>query len=251
MIYAVFINEGFAGNDVYRLFETTTESHFEASTKMIINSNLEVSNLNIVEDKVTVQPHWDIYKSNTNKITGARHILLCKITENKYKLVNHKGDVIHCDSDSLNQIRQRNAIANYKPKSQEFGTYNITPDIKFVQDIAKKYQLYEAKSALLGRKMSFDYMIEGTTVKLKKYTSTTKDVIIPKFVTSIMVKAFDNCKIETLTLEEGLGAIGAYSFRDCTIAEVVLPKTVNFVFQGAFHRSTKIFTENPKVLILE
>ena len=130
MIYAVFINKGFARNNVYRLFETTTEYHFEASTKMIINSNLEVSNLNIVEDKVTVQPHWDIYKSNTNKITGARHILLCKINENKYKLVNHKGDILHCNTDTLNKIRQRNGIANYKPKSQELGTYTINSDIK-------------------------------------------------------------------------------------------------------------------------
>ena len=67
--------------------------------------------------------------------------------------------------------------------------------------------------------MSFDYMIEGTNVKLKRYTGTTKYVIIPKFITSIMARAFDNCKIETLTLEEGLGAIGAYSFGDCSIKQ--------------------------------
>ena len=151
------------------------------------------------------------------------------------------------DGRKLSNYIKQKAIANCSIENEKlisFGTYNITKDIDFEAQIKDKYDRYVAKSTMLGKKMSFDYIIEGRMVKLVKYTGITKDVIIPKFVTTIMTSAFQKCGIETLIMDNGIKHIGDTAFQGCNLSEIVIPQTVEFMGSNVFYKNSKLLTQD-------
>ena len=256
MIHIVDINEYSNGNKVFTLFETNTESFFKMNREelrnLIIVRRLNLGNMGLLED-VTKSRHWinAVHYENEDNHTGSDFTLICKIGEDSYKLVSYNEKILYMAKEQLLWCIQGPKITNcdiVKGKLKTLGAYKITKDTMFENEIAQKYNQYEAKSTMLGRKMSFEYNIEGKKVRLTKYTGVTKDVIIPKFVTTIMEKAFYDCEIETLTLDKGLRYIGRLAFGRNKINEVKIPQTVEFMGEGVFYRNKQLLDTNGQYL---
>ena len=248
MIHAICVQEFYDGNVYYRFFETTTESFFSGhreNLKALVNDNgLSISNLRLLNEEVMDKPWYNkthTVKGDTN--TGADYILLCKTSKNEFKLVSFNDKITYVDGRQLKELTNTHKIANCNMLNgmiKSTDTYNGIRKPQFVQDITRKYELYSAKSGLLGRKMSFDYIIEGNQVKLKRYTGTDKNVILPSFITSITQRAFARCYIETITLNEGLKYIGFNAFEACNLAEITIPETVEFMGLGVFEFNKRL-----------
>ena len=253
MIYVVSIRKYFDGNRSYILFETGTESFFKGDKEflrdLIVRYRMNLRNTNLIDYEETDTLWYN--KINCTDADGisteSEYVLMCTINNNTFKLISKDKEVIYVDREKLTKYTEANKIANCQIKNDKYksiGTYTVNRDMQFENLIAEKYKAYEAKSTLLGRKMSFEYIIEGRQVKLKEYTGTTKDVIVPKFITSIMDRAFIYSKIETVILEEGLKSIGNCAFEGCNLSEVVIPKTVQFLGKGAFFRNKKLIADS-------
>ena len=247
MVYIVSIMKEQYGTD-YRLFETNTETFFNCNgaelKKLMVETNINIKNASIISGEI-VENTWcsKINRGGDLKFTSSDYILICKIDKNKFKLINNEKDIIYVDTKQLYRHAKHSRIYNCSIEAEiinAIDTYSINKDTHFEENIAKKYENYTAKTALLGRKMSFDYIIEGQEVKLRKYTGATKNVIVPSFITSIMENAFYLCKIDILTLDEGLKYIGGYAFNGCKLAEVTIPKTVEFIGRGAFYGNKRL-----------
>ena len=202
----------------------------------------------MLENEATYENWYNPIHCKKEKIhTGSDYVLLCKIDTNIFKLASYQENVIYLDSEKLGIAIRENKIANCAIINGEVmvsDMYKVTRDIQFEQEVAEKYIKYVAKTALLGCKMSFDYTIEGRQVKLDSYTGTSKNVIVPKFVTVITRRAFIKCGIETITLNEGLEYIGYYAFEGCNIAEITIPETVKFMGEGIFYLNKKLINSD-------
>ena len=246
MIYVVSEVENYNNTTSYVLFETTTESFFSGSKAFLqrINSKIHIENIEITEDNITIKQWYNkIHHRRLSEDSGSNYILLCQVDNSKFKLVTHDERVIIMGTEKLTNYTEQNQIANCKIINNQLtsiGTYRITKDIEFEKHIAEKYARYVALTSLLGKPMTFEYVIENKDVKLKIYTGTNKDVIIPKFITSIMRHAFTGFKLQTLTLDNGLKYIGYEAFEGCNISEVTIPETVEFISAGAFYGNKKL-----------
>ena len=247
MIYLISV-EAYTGEDtIYTLFETSTDSIFRGNrafiTELIETHKMKIVNASIDRYGVSVKEWYRaLYKSNNGMSSGtANYILLCIINENTFKVLTREGIVIYINKKRLEELVSENNVANCVIENGKFkfvGTYNSTRDIQFEQTISDQYKRYETMTALMGCRMSFDYIIEGKEVKLKKYTGIHTNAIVPKFVTSIMRQAFYNSNVSSITLEEGLKSIGCYAFMYCNLSQVTIPKTVRFIGTSAFYRNT-------------
>ena len=174
-------------------------------------------------------------------------MLLCKVDTDKFKLVSSFGHIVYVNEDILKDHIKSNRIANCNIENGQYkvvDNYDVARDQEFEKEIVKKYERYSAISTALGREMDFEYSIEGNEVRLIKYTGTSKQVIIPKFITAVMPRAFRGCGIEELTLENGLKAIGSFAFEKCKISQVEIPKSVEFIGYGAFYENRKLVSGN-------
>ena len=249
MIYVVSMREFTDGNRIYTFFETNTESFFSGNkgelAKLLTNRQININTASLLDNDTIKYWYNQIHCHQGNIHTGSEYILLCKINHDKYKLARYDGIVRYMSRKRLNELSKEHKIANCEVKNgkvRSIDTYKVQQEPQFEQDIAEKYNNYAAKSAMLGRKMSFYYIVEGRQVKLKTYSGESKDVIVPKFITTIMVKAFVNCKIETVVMDNGLEYIGYSAFAGCNISEVVIPETVKFIGKGAFSFNKKLLT---------
>ena len=147
----------------------------------------------------------------------------------------------------MHKLAEAGKIANCESKNGKLVSidlYKVYQDTKLEEQIAKKYKAYVAKTALIGCKMAFDYRRGGDQVKLIRYIGKTKDVVIPNFITSIIENAFMNCKLNTLTLDNGLTYIGGQAFDSCELREVTIPETIEIICDSAFIGNKRLVTEN-------
>ena len=239
----------YANGTSYRCFEVHTESIFTLSTNelcRLIDRGARIENATIANSSVSLENCINnIHSENNGSNSGANYILLCKIAKDEFKLVDFNGNVTYREEKKLNRKIKSDRVVNCKIENEKMislGTYTVKEDKEFNSTIAEKYKIYTAKTALLGKNMSFKYKIEGKQVKLYSYTGTSKTVIIPKFITSIMENAFLYCDIEELTLDNGLTHIGTSAFQGCSIGEVTIPETAQFIGQWAFYENKKLTT---------
>ena len=261
MIYIIEIRR-FSNPSWYTCFESNTESVFDGSTEDLIRwlSKHEkcIENMKLLNNRiVTGNSFEELHSVSNSKATGSEYILLGKVASDKFKMVNYKGEIIYTRKSQLHRYIDTRKIANCRKEDGKIVYTNTTDtqkDTELEAEIAEKYKIYVAKSALLGIKMSFDYTIEGNQVKLKRYTGKSQTVIIPKFVTTIMDRAFLDVSIDTLTLSNGLKYIGGFAFSGCGISEVTIPDTVEIICKNAFTDNRKlttrdgVYTKNIKVL---
>ena len=248
MVYIISIKELSDSSKQYTFFETHTESTFTAGpsnvSRLLQRYKFDFKNVSLLGNEIIIKQWYNpIDHQRKNKHTGASYIILCQTDKNTFKIVTYEGKVKYLSSKQLIEETRRNVMANCKiqdGKLESLETYKVTRDIQFEQEIEEKYKIYEAKTALLGCRMSFYYIIEGREVKLEKYSGTAKDVIIPNFVTTIMHSAFSNCELETLTLNNGLEYIGSKAFSNCNISEVIIPKTVKFMGYDVFFQNKNL-----------
>ena len=172
MLYIIDIKRNMREPDWYNLFETNTESFFGGELglmqELIIKQGITVQNMTQINGELVLKD-WVKRTHYTlgTKSYGTEYTLLCEVSKNKFKLVNYLGDMSYADLRQLNKLTSENKIANCEIKNGNIvsvDTYKIYEDTKLEKQIAEKYETYVAKTALLGRKMSFDYRIEGSQV---------------------------------------------------------------------------------------
>lgn len=253
MLYIVSTSETVDDGEVYRLFETGSESFFSANKellrKIIETHKMEIKNVSIRNNNISVKvwPNELLNKTPWDN-TGSNYILLCKLTNGTFKLVNcGEESVIYADGEQLKQLIAGDEMANCLIKNGKFestGTYTVTKNTEFEEGIATKYERYTTLSAAIGCKMSFEYAIENAEVKLKMYTGSATDVIIPSFVTSIVESAFWDGGIESITIDQGLKSIGSFAFEACHLSSIIIPKTVEFIGEDAFSENKQLVTRS-------
>ena len=245
MIYIIGIKQIEDGRR-YLCFDADTESPFELDTDEL--TNYKIINMKFINNEWILDQYFnEIHHSTKRTSYGSDYILLCKLAENIYKIVDYTGKVEYIlDKQLLHHVRN-GSIANCKIEDEKIisiGTYKVTENAAFIQHIKEKYELYIAKTSLLGYNMSFDYIIEGDQVKLVSYTGTSKRMIIPKFITTVIDKAFWKSGIETLTFDIGIKHIGRFAFAGCNISEVIIPDTVEIMGKSAFFDNKKLYSIN-------
>ena len=252
-MYVAGTREYYDNETTYVMYETNTESFFIADklllTKIMVDYKINVINANITEGNGIEIKLWynKINCEQANKIIGSVYILICKTDDDKFKLISYQAKVVYWNRERLNEFIIVHKIANWDITDgslKYIDTYTLNKDNNFEENINKKYERHVAITNLLGHNMTFEYIIEGKKVKLEKYTGTSKDVIVPKFITSIMQNAFYDCAIEKILLEDGLQHIGRLAFRGCNLSEITIPKTVKSIGKDAFAGNTKLLTPN-------
>ena len=248
VIYLIKIEEYNDNLSVYSLFEAHTQSFFRGGSEdlhnMLNKSKVGIQNVKLVNNQLIIKKWINGVRISTREgSAGPQYMLLCQTRENQFKLVTCNGIVKYENTETLKRYAKENKITNCGIKDgkiEYIGTYKATKNTQFEEQIAEKYRIYITKTALLGNKMSFIYSTEGEQVKLIKYTGVAKDVIIPKFITTIMDRAFQNCKINSLKLDSGIKYIGGYAFEGCNLSEVIIPDTVELICSGAFFGNKKL-----------
>ena len=246
---------------IYDIFETHTESTIRANTKLVIDliktHKIEAKNLYIEDNKVQIKdwPHSIKPYSKNRYERESSYILLSKVNEQKFKMLNCGGGVILATDEYLKELIYCNAVAKCKIKGSKqksyssIDTYTIVTGPDFISYVDEKYKEFRLKALLLGMDISFEYIIENTEVKVKRYTGNSYKVIIPNFITAIRYEAFANAGIQELTLNNGLKHIGNNAFDGNKVKSIELPETVEFVCRQASDiKFTKI---NTNTIIIE
>ena len=262
MLYVIGTTMKFSGALSYTIFEPRTESSFSCSEeflkKLLIERKMIVRNASQVEGEVQIE-NWgnQLHHEQNRASEGPTHVALCKLTDDKFKIVSYKGVVRYINRETINTYVKENKIYNSimaDGKPSLVGTYNTDHDTEYEKDIAEKYKKHVALTAMLGRKTTFEYGIEGEEVIIITYGDSTENLIIPNFVTAIRECAFMGRGIKSLTIGTGLKYIGANAFEDCSISEVIVPKNVRFIGSGAFLGNKRLvnteekYTNNIKIL---
>ena len=295
MLYILMHRQVKYRGEIYTAFETHTQSVITWDAKSVIDfinkSKMQLANAHIEDGKIQMKqwPHnLGKVKSKTEKVSGIRvtvgssvvnskviklqdntnespkepevlYILLGKVTENRFKVVDNEGLASYIGEKCLKEIIESGTVANCTyEKNQEayksMDTCNLQTDPKFADHIANKYEAFRAKTSLLGLDISFYYTIEDADVKITDYTGKSRKVMIPSFITTICEDAFLNQGIYEIKLSEGLKYIGNNAFRGNNIEHVIIPKTVEFIGQEAFKFNDVldvIETLNPNTIIIK
>ena len=259
MIYLISIVDNTEEPNSYMLFESHTESFFMCKEpylkRLLGEQKITVKNIHTTDKEIVIKnwPHpihhkgsdKDWQKIMKEAISKYACILICQTADDSFKLAGSNEHTYTVNGEELKEYIKNNRITNCCIEDKQYksiDTYTIKKDIQFEKYIAAEYNKHVAITSLLGRKMSFDYIIEGREVKLKNYTGSTKDVIIPKFITAIMESAFAYRGLKTLILNEGLKYIGRDAFSRCSISKVTIPKSVEFMCESVFIANRDIQT---------
>ena len=254
----------------YKLVDTLSESNWELTPnqlKQIMQSPFtKVSNATLQNGNIRIQkwinkvataesrPNMIDLVNNISKVKEDNKCPFILLSENndEYKVTNYRGGITKFSFKGLKNRIYLDEVANCTIIDDKLiweAEYKIIADKEFEKDIANKYKIFTAKMSMLGYgKTSFEYEIENHQVKIRNYTGTSKNVIIPSFITVIMEDAFKEVTLETLDLNEGLKIIGEFAFSPKWVSEdlenVEIPSTVELVGLGAFKNNTKMFTIN-------
>ena len=247
----------------YRVFDTLTESLLQVTPAQLHDmlytckikvanaylnqheieihnwvNNIEIQSLDEATNKFIVIRDSDSKLKTAEKCTW---VLLAKEGK-KYNLVSCYGIIDKINARQLKELANNNQIANCNIEGTKFNSldiYEIISNKDFENSIAEKYKVFRAKALMLGYgDISFNYEIENEQVKIRRYTGSSKNIILPSFITAIMKNAFDNVNIEKLELNEGLRIIGKGAFiasnRRDLLKFVEIPSTVELIETGAF-----------------
>ena len=239
--------------ETYELFETGSESFIQGNAERLARFQLlhgiNINNMHIIVPQAGSENPWGRLRcENLTLDRAAGYTLLCLVND-KFKLVKRNREIEYVSLNQLKKYTGDHKMTNCEIREGQLhtvNTYAVTEDAQFKQNIHKQYARYEALSTVLGGRMSFGYTIEGSEVKLIKYTGTNKNVIVPKFITSILADAFLNTGIDTITLEPGLKSIGSHAFIRCNLAEIVIPESVEFIGEMAFSHNERLLTKAGK-----
>ena len=246
----------------YRGFDTCSESVIlmgpDLIKDLIENTSIKIENATILDNNIIISK-WikEIHTISeeivddkvVNRHYGAKHIIIGKI-DSGYKVVDYMGKVaVVYEQEEIKELVKIGSTANCRiiasidgEKLETIGVHNIQRDVAFETLIAAKYSRFIAKTKMLGfGAVTFDYIIENSEVKLKKYTGTSQDIILPPFITVIMKDAFRIKGIKNLKLSEGLKIIGTHSFACSGVERVEIPSTVELICEGAFYGNDKLF----------
>ena len=246
MLYVIKYLKLKDGKNIYHMFDTHTESIFKEVDSGLLNlidkHGMTVKNIH-VKDGVIHMNKWpqpiQIYsKYETDQISD--YVLLTKVSEQSFKLVHPKGMVVYHTDKELKDFIGRGVVANCdfvgdsERTYRSIDTYIENTDPEFTRYIAIEYAKFRAKVSMLGLDIRFEYVIEGNDVKITAYTGTSKRVIVPNFVTTILGRSLMFQDISDLTLNEGLKYIGANSFTNNSLKSVQIPSTVQFMWANSF-----------------
>ena len=244
MMYVVSTGQYFDKSEMCIVFDENTESSFSSNTealnKLIQENMMAPGYMQSAKNSL-----WYNEVYSRIRDVGAQFTVLCKV-DDKFKLVGHREKVGYVNTEQLREYVKEHNVTNCEIKTNgEFrftGVHELARDTEFEDYINKKYERYVLKSTLMGRNMAFDYIIEGKRIKLKKYTGTTKNVIVPEFINTIMNRAFQDTGIEQILIQDGLEYIGCSAFKDCKLSTITIPSTVKFIGKEAFHRNKRLLT---------
>ena len=231
-----------------KLKEILTSTKIQVVNARLVNGNIETTNWinELHTEKITAENY------STCKHSGSTGILIA-VEKDKYKVVDYNGNIYKIKE--LRFIGTSEKIANCSIISNNNGineilytdAYKINRDEEFEKDIETKYNSYIAKNILLGKgDTTFDYEIENHEVKLKRYTGSNQNIIIPSFITAILAEAFKGKYIETISFNEGLKAIGKNALEYSGLDNVEIPESVEIVCNGAFGQNFRLFTGQDK-----
>ena len=263
MLYIIYMQKkDDSNNTLYKIFDTHSESlmsiETDLLTEIILNTKMHVVNASIQNGKILVK-NWingiytEVNKHGNKQQYGSSYVLIRK-EKDEYKLVDIKGDITYYKmtlelKDLIRSGEVANCIFKYDSGESSIETEDVQiihKDTNYEQLIDTKYTQFINKTRLLGYgDMSFTYTIEGQEVRLEKYTGTSKDIIMPSFVTAVRQEAFILKDIKTLRLNEGLKIIGTRAFASYhnsrLLGQVEIPSTVEMLGAGAFYGNDKLF----------
>ena len=239
MIYIIGIRSYDEITD-YKCFDTATDSTFDISerklTKLIKSQGLVIENAKAIGDELTLDKWFNGTHHITNSYrTGSDYTLLSKLANDNYKVIDYNGHIMGMWEKGLRRCIEEKKVSNCTLNNGEIvsvGTCNLARNIQLEESIDSKYEIFIAKTKLLGYDMSFNYKIEGTQVKLTSYECASKEVIVPKFITAITDRSFLECEITKITMDRGLTHIGGYAFHGCNLSEITIPDTVQIICLG-------------------
>ena len=251
----------------YRVYETSSESVMlilETELKnIILNSNIQVVNASIQNNEIKLNSWANGVASQHgshfgHKFYGSKYVLLA-MRKDTYKISDYEGNVFYIGDIELKALIKSKQIANCIITETAEGSkliakdvYEIIKDKEFEQDIDSRYKNFLNKAIMIGYKdMTFDYSIENHVVKLRKYTGSNKNVLLPSFITAIVQDAFKNTTIEAIRFSTGLKVIGQKAFathgKSKGVDRVELPETVDLVGIGAFMENVKLFKSDGNI----
>lgn len=249
MLYVIEIYTTAMGTKLYRLYETHTGSQIQMNSASIRNliENTGVTIINLKIDKLDniVQHSWP-NKAALSGMAGKiadRSVLLKKLGEDKFKMIEYTGDTEYINSETLKHRIDNNAVSNCAYIEHEYkciNTLNIVRDLQFEHIISEQYKQFILKSSVLGLDNSFKYCIEGNEVQLLKYTGHSNRIVIPNFITTIYDSAFRSTNIVNVKFNDTLKHIGNYAFCDTQILSVEIPESVELKFLSTFMRGVTI-----------
>ena len=98
---------------------------------------------------------------------------------------------------------------------------------------SKRDSSSSGKNSTETSKSSYD--IDEITGKLMNYRGRKKDIVLPNGIKIVGEKAFENKKITSVVIPEGVETIEAYAFSSCTsLNSVTLPNTIKKIGEHAF-----------------
>ena len=257
---------------MYKVFDTLSHSLMELDKNILINiiSNTEIQVVNAsIQNNEVILHDWingissekydynDYYKL---KQSGSKFVILSREKDiyigAEYRTVDYTGKLTYRRINDLTNILESSLVANCRSKDVNGklklsleDAYIIKNDRKFKKLIDSKYDIFIAKTLMLGHKdMTFNYEIENDEVRITKYTGTDTEVILPSFITTIEKESFAFKDIKKLDLNEGLKVIGNEAFiavgEDNLLDQVEIPSTVELIGVGAFHGNIKLFKKD-------
>ena len=256
-----YLLEKNAITNIHILFETHTESvirlHYEDVIDLVTEKDLKIKNISIDNGVIQIKPWPQSERLRLGKIQEyPKLILLTEISKDNFKIVDYRGYVSYINTDELKkQIEYsnvKNCTYNFRinenAEYKSVDTYKTTADKEFEVYIHKKYEEFIAKTLLLGLDMQFDYRIEGREAKITHYTGKSRKVIIPNFISTICAQSFTNNYIEEvideLQISEGVKYTGDKAFKSNRIKHVVIPKSVQLMFDSTFIYNKDMYDAN-------
>ena len=261
MIYIISILKSEHGTILYyRCFETCSESSMllgsgnikeilEEKKIHIVNAKIKNNNIALINWANNIHVESPSFEDGrfTAAHCGSKYVLLSK-ENNNYRIIDHRGTLYTMEEDLIKDMIRSEDIANCSIDTKggnqitASDIYKIQEDEEFEKIIAARYTRFMAKAAIIGHSdITFRYKIENREVKLHKYTGSSKNIIIPSFITAIMAEAFKDARIETINLNEGLEFIGPKAFYNVELNYIEIPSTVKIIGAGAFGENRKLF----------
>ena len=248
MLYVTAINNN---TKQYSLFENHTESlliiDIECLNDLVNKHRMHIKNATLDNGKLKLNkwPHT-MQRKSYGDIDNYGLILLAKMGETRFKLTNDHGQVKYINDTKLKSSILAEKIGNCDYISADssvfrsIDTYEIIKNEQLEDYIAKQYEKYIAKTALLGIDARFTYSIENSEVKITEYLGKSKKLMLPSFVTTILNGVFNYKGINEVNLSEGLKFIGAHAFRDNEIGTIAIPSTVELIGEEAFRGNREL-----------